>query len=120
MSPYVYLAGTLLFTAYGQLIVKARSGVRTSAEASNAFLYLLKMMLDPFVLSSFVAAALAAFCWMLAIRTMSVSYAYPFMALSFVLVPAGAILFLGEKIGLMQAVGILLIVIGVVINAASQ
>lgn len=120
MSQYLCLAGTPMLAAYSQLIVRARSGMRTNAEAKNPVVYLVKMMLDPLVLGSLLAAGLAALFWMPAIRSMSVSYAYPFAAPSFVLVPVAAVLILGKTIGLMQAVGIGLIVTGVISNAASE
>lgn len=116
MPHYLFIAGTLLFTLYGQLIIKARAGVLASNESGYTGSYLLRMLLDPLVISGFAAAGLAALCWMLAVRSLPVAHAYPFMALSFVLVPGGAVLFLGETINAMQAVGLVLIVAGVVIN----
>ncbi|WP_454021087.1 EamA family transporter [Azospirillum sp. Marseille-Q6669] len=117
MLKYLFLAGTLLFTVYGQLIIKARAGVLASDVSEGAGSYLLRMFLDPLVITGFAGAGMAALCWLLAVRSLPIVYAYPFMALSFVLVPCGAALFLGEVINWPQMVGLALIVAGVALTA---
>lgn len=47
-------------------------------------IFLLK--LDPFILSSFCFGFVASLCWMAAMTKFELSYAYPFMGLTFVVV----------------------------------
>lgn len=117
MLNYLFLAGALLFTVYGQLIIKARAGALASDVGRGAGSYLLRMLFDPLVITGFAGAGMAALCWMLAVRSLPLVHAYPFMALSFVLVPCGAALFLNEAIHWPQMVGLVLIVAGVALNA---
>jgi drug/metabolite transporter (DMT)-like permease len=53
--------------------------------------------------------------WIGLLRTVSLSHAYPVMALAFVIVPVGSWLVFGERISLLYFVGTLLIAIGIVI-----
>jgi len=119
LMKYVFLFGTLLFTIYSQIIIKARWRVidETGAASSD---YLLRMLTDLPVLSGFVAAGLAALCWLMAIRYFEVAYAYPFMALSFVFVPALGWALFGETLNWQQFAGLALIICGVTIHALSR
>ena len=57
---------------------------------------------------------------MVAIERLELGYAYPFVALTFVLVPAASAVFLHEPVSLPQMFGIALIVAGVSINALTR
>lgn len=122
MLPYLLVFAVLAFTVYGQLMMKARAiaHVVPASEGSAKLQYLLAMFSDIGVLSSFAAAVLAAVCWMLAIEKLPVGYAYPFMALSFVLVPVGSLVLFGEKIPPVQFLAIGLIVAGVTMSAFTR
>ena len=76
------------------------------------------MLVDPVVLSSFGAAFLASLAWMAALTRFELSYAYPFMSLSFVLVLAMSVAFLGETLTLNKVLGVVLIGIGTVVASA--
>lgn len=112
MTSYLFIVATLLLTVTAQILIKARSLVH-HAVADNSAIYLWKMVKDPWVALSLTFAAMAAVCWIMAVRQMPVAYAYPFIALSFVLVPFGAMIFLNENVQIVQAPGLLLIVFGV-------
>jgi drug/metabolite transporter (DMT)-like permease len=56
----------------------------------------------------------------LAIEREQLSFAYPFMALSFVLVPLASKFLFGEPISPLQYAGIVLVTIGVGLNAAGR
>lgn len=53
--------------------------------------------------------------WMLVLRTLDLSHAFPLSAAAYVTVPLSAWALFGEEIGLVRAVGIGLIVIGMVV-----
>ena len=119
MFKYLTLVATLGFTVYGQLIIKVRSEALGATEQTAAQGYLVRMLTDPWVWSGLMGAGLAAVSWMLALRYFSLAFAYPFMALSFALVPLGARLFLNEPLPLAQIGALLLIVVGVTLSALS-
>ena len=79
--------------------------------------YLVAMFLDVWVWLGLCGAVLASVFWILTLRQLSVSVAYPFMALSFVIVPAGALVFLGEHVTALQWLGCCIIVAGVAVTA---
>lgn len=116
VATYFFIAGTLLLTAFGQLLIRARA-LAVAHTAIGRTAYLTAMLLDGWVWLGLCGAVLAAICWMLTLRQLSVSAAYPFMALSFVIVPAGALLFLGERVTAMQWFGCCVIMAGVAITA---
>ena len=119
MLPYLFVFAVLVFTVYGQLMMKARAIAHAvpGNEGASKLQYLISMLTDVGVISCFAAAVLAAVCWMLAIEKLPVGYAYPFMALSFVLVPIGSLVLFGEKIPPVQLFAIGLIVVGVTLSA---
>jgi multidrug transporter EmrE-like cation transporter len=112
----------LALTVYGQLMIKSRALAHaTQAVGVPAKLHYLMMMFnDVGVLSSLGAAVLAGVCWMLAVERLEVGYAYPFMALSFVLVPLGSTVLLGEPLPAVQWLGLALIIAGVTVSALAR
>jgi multidrug transporter EmrE-like cation transporter len=122
MSSYLMVFAVLVFTVYGQLMIKARAIAHATplGDGTNKLQYLVSMFGDIGVLSGLAAAVLASACWMLAIERLEVGYAYPFMALSFVLVPIGSVVLFGERMPPIQLLGLGLIVAGVTVSALSR
>jgi len=116
---YLYILATLLFTVYGQLILKWRIAqlgpLPTEVVAKLKFLVLL--LFDPAIFSGFAAAYLASLAWMAAMTKFELSHAYPFMSLNFVIVILLSSWLLNEPISVQKILGIGLIVIGTVVAA---
>ena len=76
---------------------------------------------DPKTLSIGIASlalyGFATLLWIWLLRSVPLAKAYPFMALSFVLVPAAGILFFDERVTGMYGIGLGLIVLGVLLIA---
>lgn len=120
MSGYLYIAFTILFTVYGQLILKwqvSHAGA-LPAGSGEKLAFLFGLFLNPWIVSGFLSAFLASLCWMAAMTKFNLSHAYPFMGLSFVLVLIGSGIFFGESVTLLKIAGTALIVVG--ITVASQ
>ena len=120
LIPYhFYIFGTVIFTVYGQLILKwriARYGHLPEALYAKV-VFLLKLLLDPFILSGFIAAFIASLFWMAAISKLDVSYAYPFMSSSFVIVFVLAALLFNEPVNTFKVLGLTLIMLGIFISS---
>jgi multidrug transporter EmrE-like cation transporter len=118
-SGYIYIVLTILFTVYGQLVLKWRlKGVgELPDELPAKFRFLISLLVDPIILSGFVAAFLASLAWMAAMTRFELSHAYPFMALNFVIVLMLGGGLLGEAVSLQKVIGVLLICIGTVVAA---
>lgn len=115
---YVYILGTILFTVYGQLIIKHQVS-RYGAMPPDLFeklKFLLTLFLNPLILSGFLSALIASMFWMAAMTKMELSFAYPFMSLSFILVFFLSIWLFGEAFTIGKVIGLVLIALGLIIS----
>lgn len=116
---YLYIFGTILFTVYGQLIMKwriARYGALPT-EFLDKILFLFKILFDPFIFSGFISAFIASLFWMSAMTKFDISYAYPFMSGSFVLVFVLSMILFNEPFSYYKLTGLLLIVAGIIVTS---
>jgi multidrug transporter EmrE-like cation transporter len=116
---YLYILLTIIFTVYGQLILKYRIAMH-GIMPENIFpklLFLLKLFLDPLIFSGFFSAFLASLCWMAAMTKFELSHAYPFMSLAYVLVFLFSIIFMNETFTMNKIVGLVLIILGIIISS---
>lgn len=116
---HIYIAGTIIFTIYGQLILKWRI-LRYGSfpeQLLDKLFFLIRALCDPFILSGFAAAFIAALCWMAAMTKFDLSYAYPFMSIPFVFVLFLSAFFFQETITLPKLIGIVLIIAGITVGA---
>ncbi|MEC5423044.1 EamA family transporter [Virgibacillus sp. C22-A2] len=114
---YFYIFGTIFFTVYGQLILKWKIDQYGSLPAPlvEKLTFLLQLLLNPWILSGFLAAFLAALSWMAAMTKFDISYAYPFMSLSFILVFILSAFLFGEPVSAQKVIGFSLIVAGIIV-----
>ncbi len=119
MLEYSYIAGTVLLTVYGQIVLKWRVSLYGILPEllNDKLLFFTKLFSDPFILSGFFAAFLASLFWMAAMSKLELSHAYPFMALNFVLVLILSGLFFGEALTAWKIVGISLVIVGVIVGS---
>jgi multidrug transporter EmrE-like cation transporter len=122
MLPHLLLVATLVLSVYSQLTMKSRALVHSSASnlPTDYLQYLISMAVDWRVVSAVGATFLAGVCWILALQRLDLGYAFPFMALSFVLMPVAANLFLGEPLPITQFVGLGLVLSGVTLSALAR
>jgi drug/metabolite transporter (DMT)-like permease len=73
------------------------------------------MFFDPWVLTGLLSALLASFAWMAAMTKLELSFAYPFVSLSFVLVIVFSALLFHETITTAKVLGMLLIIAGMIV-----
>ena len=118
---YLYIIGTILFTVYGQLIIKWRASLCETipSSISDKAYFLIKFMFDPFLLSGFLSAFIASLFWVAVMTKFDLSFAYPFMSLSFVLVLILSAFLFSEPFTVNKVVGLVFIVIGVIISGRS-
>lgn len=79
----------------------------------------LKVYTNPYVISAVFLAILTALAWVLAVSKAQLSFLYPFMALSYVLVALFSLLFFKEDVGVLRWLGIIVICAGVFIVSRS-
>lgn len=98
----------------GQLMFKAASRTAGGPSVLNA----LGLFANPWFVAAVALYALATIAWIFVLRHVPVGRAYLFMSLSFVAVPLGAWLAFGEPLGLRHAVGIAVIIAGIIISSS--
>lgn len=114
---WLMVGATVLLTVYGQIVLKWQVGLAGPLPdtLTGKVAYLLNALCNPWILSGLAAAFAAALCWIMALGRLPLSHAYPFTALSIVLVViAGTILF-SESISATQRLGIAFVVLGIVL-----
>ena len=114
---FVYIFAVIGLTVCGQLILKwqvAKAGAFPESFPERA-LFLLRLLLNPWIIGGLFAGFLAFLCWMAAMTKFELSYAYPFMSLAFVFVLILSGIFFHETVSMPKMFGILLIVTGIII-----
>jgi multidrug transporter EmrE-like cation transporter len=108
-----------VLTVYGQLVFKWQidkagpfpKGIYPLAD------YFLKLLIQPWVVTSYLAALVASFFWIAALRHFELSYAYPYVSLTFGLVLLLSVILFQETASLPKIIGTILIIIGVIIGS---
>jgi uncharacterized membrane protein len=119
IAGHVYILLTLLFTVYGQLVLKWQMGRSGSMPEGgiDKVLFLLQQFFNPWIISGLFAAFLASLAWMAAMTRFELNYAYPFMSLAFVIVMLFSVLFLNESLTLQNVLGTVMVVSGLIVIA---
>lgn len=116
---HVYIFMTLFLTTYSNLVFKwqVEKAGDIPPDLSSQFGYFWSLFLNLWVISSFAAVFIAAITWVAALNAFELSYAYPFIGISFALVLFASVLFFGESLTVAKVIGVILIGAGVAITA---
>lgn len=115
MTPYIFIAITILGTVAGQLILKYGSFTLGKAPTTLKELipFLIKALTNGYVLLSLTLAFIAALSWIIAISKVNLSFAYPFAALGLALVVIFSELIFHEHISWQHWLGVIIICLGI-------
>lgn len=118
---FAYIFATIIFTVYGQIILKWKIDKYGNLpdDLMEKAAFILRLLLDPVILSGFLSAFVASLFWMAAMTKFNISFAYPFMSLSFVLVFVLSVLLFGEPVTSQKVIGLSLIVLGIIVTSQS-
>jgi len=89
------------------------------AQAQGPLRIATSVMSSPLVLAGLTCFGLSALVWLFVLSKIPLSTAYPFVALGIAITAASGRILLGEPISAVKALGILLIVSGVMVIGAS-
>jgi multidrug transporter EmrE-like cation transporter len=124
MKPFLLVLAAPVVGTIGQIFLKLgmrQIGNITLLELKNNTLPLvLSIFSNPWILLAIPLYAGGFIIWLIILSKFNLSFAYPFLALSFVMVPLLSLLILGEYISLLRWVGILVIFSGIVIIGFSN
>lgn len=102
---------TPVFIAIGQVLFKLASRTTGNLDLGG----LTALILNPWLLIALVIYGSGTIVWVYVLKSVPLNYAYPFMALTFCLVPLFAWLFLGEAVTWQLAIGTALVLAGLAV-----
>ncbi|MDX1907262.1 MAG: EamA family transporter [Bacteroidia bacterium] len=122
MNDMIYVVISLLLVTTSQLMFKKGiiSVEKSGPAQGGALAGILRMVFHPMVFGGLACNGLAAFFWLLALSKLDLSYIFPFLSLNYILIPAGAALFFGEKLSRYRIIGIVIICAGLFLIAFSE
>ncbi|MGQ9732538.1 MAG: EamA family transporter [Candidatus Zipacnadales bacterium] len=119
----LYLALSLLLVAIclgatGQVLIKI--GLRNLGTHPTPAVVVMSLFRSPFVASGFACYGISSVLYLLALSKLALSYAYPMIALSYVIVTVLAWRLLNESVPTLRIVGLSIIMFGVIVVAFSH
>jgi multidrug transporter EmrE-like cation transporter len=119
MNPAVFAVvfASVSLSALAQTAFKI--GVSRVEIASSASLLgkAIAFVFSPYVLLGLSLYAVGTVLWLFALRQLDLSLAYPFVAMSFVMVTASGVFFLGETVSMTRLVGLCFVIVGLIVMA---
>ena len=103
--------------AAGQLLFKGASRNLPPFAELGLLRLILTMFTTPLILGGFACFFISAVLWIIALRGVPLSVAYPMVAFSYIIIFAGSALFFGEPLSWRHWAGAALIVGGIVLIA---
>lgn len=111
---------SIIIGALGQVWIKKGINNLGQLDFSSALINTyLKVFLSPYVLLGIFVYYIGVFFWLYALSKVDLSFAFPFVSLSYVLVFFLSWWFLGEHISILRWIGIMTICFGVLIVGKS-
>lgn len=118
-TTFALLIVTPILTAFGQALI--RTGMKSVAERTpdNIVATVVGAVGSPAVVAGLTIYVLCTLSWLLLLSRFELSFAYPFLGLSFIVALVLGVSMLGEPVSMIRIVGTILIGTGVVLVAAS-
>jgi EamA-like transporter family. len=114
-----YIFSTIFFTVYSQLIMRwqvAKAGT-LPPDFSGKIQFVVLLLLNPWVMTGIAATFLAGVSWMLAMTRFEVSYAFPFVSLTYIFILVASVYLFNESFTLIKFAGTIIVTLGIIIIA---
>ncbi|MGA7732119.1 MAG: EamA family transporter, partial [Chloroflexia bacterium] len=109
-------------TVTGELLLK--TGMNRHGELNVEFSTIIptavKLFTSPWVVGGFAFVFSGALFWLAVLSRWPLSLAYPLLSISYIIGIIASVLFLGEKINLVQLAGVFVIILGVFLISRSS
>lgn len=116
-----FIALSIVSSVIAQTVFKLGLSTPGETQSPTSILSLLTIILrSPLVLTGLFLYGVGALAWINVLSRVQLSYAYPFLALNFLLITLTATVVLGESISWMRWAGVLVICVGILIVARSN
>ena len=112
---YLPILLTIFFTVNSQLLLKWRvnSLIQKSENSINQIQIILRNIFDPVIILCFLLGFMAAISWIFTLTKFKLSTAYPFMALSYIIIIFLSSIFMGETLVKQNIFASILIILGI-------
>lgn len=117
LNGFILIVISITLSALGQTAFKIGVDKLSFSEGSGLADKLFSFALSPTILLGFGFYGVGAFVWLLALRQTELSLAYPFVALSFVIVFLVGVIGLGESVNATKIAGLAIIILGTLVLA---
>ena len=121
MKPILLLLISAVSASMGQVLFK--KGVLVSGEVTfktSILSELIKLVFNPVVFSGLILYIVSTVLWLIALSKTTLNFAYPFTALTFVLVMVSSRVIFLENIPTLRYFGIILIILGLLLSSAAK
>ncbi len=121
MRPVLLLLFSVASASIGQVLF--RKGVLMTGEITFKISFigeLTKLVFQPIVFSGLILYVISTILWLLALSKTTLNFAYPFTALTFVLVMLSSRAIFLEPIPTLRYLGVVLIILGVLVSSLAK
>lgn len=108
---YILILSSIFLGAFAQVLMKIGT--------SKIQLNLINIFTNCYIIMGLFFYALSAVLWIFAISKVQLSIAYPMVSLGYIIVFVLSYFILGEAIGLLRILGLIIIITGVIVVAKS-
>jgi len=104
----------VLLGSFGQILLKVGTNIIGSIELRDIFsAKFFSIISNPYIFSGVLMYAIAMLLWFVIISQVEISFVYPLISITYIVVALIAWVFLGESLTMIKFFGILLIIGGV-------
>jgi len=121
MKPILLLLMSAVSASMGQVLF--RKGVLVTGEVNfktSILSELSKLVFNPVVFSGLILYFVGTVLWLIALSKTTLNFAYPFTALTFVLVMVSSKVIFLENIPTLRYFGVILIILGLLLSSAAK
>ena len=114
---HFYIISTIFLAVYSQLIMRWQVSIagELPEDLRGKVVFVVELFFNPWIISCIVATLFAGVSWMLVMTRFEISYAYPWVSLSFVLMLILGVFLFGEEFSVNKLVGTIVVVFGIII-----
>lgn len=108
-------AASTLFVVAGHSVIKAGLNAVPSGYTSPLISRIAHLLTQPLVLEGLLIYFFGTICWMVAVGQKEISFLYPLTSVNYVIVAGTSVVFFHEVISVRRALGVLVIVLGMLL-----
>jgi drug/metabolite transporter (DMT)-like permease len=106
---------SVILGAVGQLLLKV--AVTSTGALTLSFDALVTMVTNPILILALATYGVSACLWLIALMKTDLSFAYPFLSLTYIVVLVGSVIFFNENVSMLRLLGFVVVMSGLFVIA---